>query len=559
MQKNPITELCSGSFHVLNSVSDGTKLLGTKLVCHETPPKEIDFSALPKPTFRKVAPCSGPFVYDCDKGSSSSSDSEEPTSPRKEGEPLTKELAGFHKRRFMLPIHYVHSYLKHSKELDSTGTAVFYDMDSEDEEWLNNRKRGRINPDDFEWLIDAFERAALREISDSEQKQQLELESRNDVCCVCGDGTSEDINQVMYCDGCDMAVHQQCYGVPALPTGSWFCERCLERKRLGITDPKTEDDGVFCALCGEKGLKEAFKKTTSGLWVHVFCVMYDCDTSFSFTKGAGEMMYLKNIVADNPKYRFVDENHRCEICKSNRGLLVGCVIKNCRAAFHPMCAKREEYRMVARVPLPLINGADVGDSKKNWQQVCPTPFAGSTYVGYCKTHTHRPRKAPKRKEKNQKEGNSDSEAGQSGTITTSSSTQRTNSKDNEDTSDSASLSQDSKHHKRKMRYELRDTTMSLLDDCSQSSDKNVDEPEEQKDKKHLISLESISERCYNLIPMSIIEEVYDFWIGKRQRHGNVALVKEYSPETYIVKNPHIPEKRMKLSEESMDRCLFRAF
>ena len=46
------------------------------------------------------------------------------------------------------------------------------------------------------------------------------------VCAVCFDGESTDTNPVVFCDGCNIAVHKACYGIAAVPEGDYFCDRC---------------------------------------------------------------------------------------------------------------------------------------------------------------------------------------------------------------------------------------------------------------------------------------------------------------------------------------------
>ena len=48
------------------------------------------------------------------------------------------------------------------------------------------------------------------------------------LCVVCGEGTSQPPNQILYCERCDMAVHQHCYGLGTVPQGEWLCWPCLK-------------------------------------------------------------------------------------------------------------------------------------------------------------------------------------------------------------------------------------------------------------------------------------------------------------------------------------------
>ncbi|XP_073464340.1 protein AF-17 isoform X4 [Aquarana catesbeiana] len=173
-------------------------------------------------------------------------------------------------------------------------------------------------------------------------------------CCVCSDERGWAENPLVYCDGhgCNVAVHQACYGIVQVPTGPWFCRKCESQERAAR---------VRCDLCPHK--EGALKRTDNGGWAHVVCALYIPEVQFA------NVLTMEPIVLQYvPHDRF---NKTCYICEEQgresraaSGACMTCNRHGCRQAFHVTCAQM--------AGLLCEEEAQEVDNVK--------------YIGYCKYH-----------------------------------------------------------------------------------------------------------------------------------------------------------------------------
>lgn len=209
-----------------------------------------------------------------------------------------------------------------------------YDLDDMDLYWLRtlNRELDCMGEEPIDELTMERAMEALESQCHDNMKHAIEtveglgIEYDEDVICdVCRSPDSEEGNDMVFCDKCNICVHQACYGIVKVPVGNWLCRTCV----LSI-DPQ-------CLLCPLKG--GAMKATRAGTkWAHVSCALWIPEVSIA----CPERMEPITKVSHIPPSRW---SLICSLCKVKTGACIQCSVKNCTTPFHVTCAFEHSLEM----------------------------------------------------------------------------------------------------------------------------------------------------------------------------------------------------------------------
>ncbi|CAK8689163.1 unnamed protein product [Clavelina lepadiformis] len=255
----------------------------------------------------------------------------QPASPSKLPKPSFRLLPDYEKENVDAPERSSAYYRYIEKTAEDLEEEIEYDMDEEDAVWLELMNEHRsseglslVTHNQLELLMDRFEKESYFEQARTGAGSQgtQAMIDEDAVCCVCNDGECQNSNVILFCDMCNLAVHQECYGVPYIPEGQWLCRRCLQSPSCPVD----------CCLCPSRS--GAFKQTDDGRWSHVVCALWVPEVGFANTVFLEPIDGLKNIPA--ARWRLT-----CYVCKQrNVGACIQCHRANCYTAFHVTCAQQ---------------------------------------------------------------------------------------------------------------------------------------------------------------------------------------------------------------------------
>ncbi|CCJ30989.1 unnamed protein product, partial [Pneumocystis jirovecii] len=222
------------------------------------------------------------------------------------------------------------TYIRFIKESEEAlANRVEYDMDEQDDFWLEqyNSKRLKLEGDTishefFEIVLTKIEKEWVeldRKIPKDISKENLS--SDDSKCSICDDGECENINAIVFCDGCNLAVHQGMLN--CLIKIPYIIYRLLW---YSLYSRRT----VNCIFC--PNTSGAFKQTSDNRWAHLLCAVWIPEVTVA------NSVYQEPI--DNI-YKIPSSRWKLQ----KMGASIQCANKSCYKAFHVTCARRAKLYM----------------------------------------------------------------------------------------------------------------------------------------------------------------------------------------------------------------------
>ncbi|KAJ6225339.1 hypothetical protein RDWZM_003884 [Blomia tropicalis] len=204
-----------------------------------------------------------------------------------------------------------------------------YELDLQDICWLDavilSDLKIHISDSLLEDVINELEQQCAKNI----KEQQIGIEyDENTRCDVCQSVDAEEHNEMVFCELCNICVHQTCYGILDIPYGDWICNSCRE---------SGSKKSVVCVLCPNIG--GALKPTTkANKWAHVCCALWLPEVKFV------SIAHMEPIDI-NGILKLKNRDTICSLCNVKKGYTICCDEPNCKVNYHVTCAFNHHFKM----------------------------------------------------------------------------------------------------------------------------------------------------------------------------------------------------------------------
>lgn len=226
---------------------------------------------------------------------------------------------------------------------------------------------------DREYILAQYDSLLKRRLEVSIAKEvQLEIDM-DAVCHVCNDGDVSPTNQIIFCDSCNVAVHQNCYGITNVPEGDYFCNACryFNRTASRSSDEEKKSPPIVCELCPcREGAfyrchqiqsRETNNSAAEAKWCHVVCAKW---------QGIVFVDHTDNILEDVSAFKqgFLRRGISCYLCQGVRGTYNKCHDPHCQNYMHITCARTSG---LCRVNHGENHEGLLNNDQNPWTLFCP--------------------------------------------------------------------------------------------------------------------------------------------------------------------------------------------
>ncbi|KAJ8964667.1 hypothetical protein NQ317_010555 [Molorchus minor] len=246
------------------------------------------------------------------------------------------------------PNAYIRFIEKSTEELDG---EVEYDVDEEDTAWLalTNQKReaaglAPVSVDSLELLMDRLEKESYFQASVNGHTGAVVGDDA--VAAYAWTANVRIPTLFSFCDMCNLAVHQDCYGVPYIPEGQWLC-RSYRVSAECVCSPPVGPSTVYCVQ-----IRRSFSNrliVACGLMLYV---------PFGYQKSDLPILYFLEPIDSIETIPAARWKLTCYVCKQKGvGACIQCHKNSCYSAFHVTCAQQ------AGLYMKMDTVKDGGDSQ----------------------------------------------------------------------------------------------------------------------------------------------------------------------------------------------------